>query len=233
MKISFGSRAQILFTVFLICCSGAASLAQNASPKFEIQRLDPAFFDCRVLTGRMDIEGKRFFLLSNELKVRAVKAEIQSTDFKTQTTLQNLQNGDLIRATVSPSETPGVLLVESIDFVGLNRLLGRWLTRPPVSTQAIVDFHDFSNMTIFLPGSETHFQYAITPKNASSWRLFITDQSTVQLGELLIRDKTIEIHFFDPRTGQVQKRFFLEKIQSEQNSRSALPDLSIRKAQGY
>jgi hypothetical protein len=210
------TKHQSSMTLLLLFCSFLFS-------GFQARAWEPLLQN-RVLMGRIEIAGLRYFLTLTD---STEKVELQSTNFKTETTFKNLQTGDVIRTTVSASEMPQVFLVESVDFVGLNRLLGRWLahTKDLTGSQtAVVDFHDFRNLSILLPGSRNHFQYAITPKNAVSWRFFFTDESSVQLGELTIKGSKVEIHCFDSQTGQLSQSFHLEKITPTERARTQAGD---------
>lgn len=186
------------------------------------------------ITGSIVLMGQHFFLHPNPGQYCALgktcgvdKIELQAANTKTQIILQQLLPGDSIRASVVASSTVGILLVESVDFVGLHRLLGRWishsnfLSHPSSKTfsnslarrdTAVIEFQDFSNLSIMLSDSQNSFHYAITPKDENSWRFFVTDSTSVRLGEIRVSETALQISFFDSVTGLVNETLHLQKL---------------------
>lgn len=100
------------------------------------------------------------------------------------------------------------LVLESIDFVALRRLLGLWK-----ANSAVVNFVDYTRVNFRLPNALTQYNYAMTPAPGNSWRIFFTDSSSVVLGAVAIEERTAKIEIYDPHTGEVSQRLELQKVQ--------------------
>jgi hypothetical protein len=101
-----------------------------------------------------------------------------------------------------------VFILDSVDFVALRRLIGIW--RAP---QTVVNFMDYSRVNFRVPaGQNSQYQYALSPGPGDTWRIFLTDKSSVVLGTLLIDNSHAQIEVFHPKTGEVSQKFELEKL---------------------
>ncbi|PIS11548.1 MAG: hypothetical protein COT73_03410 [Bdellovibrio sp. CG10_big_fil_rev_8_21_14_0_10_47_8] len=138
---------------------------------------------------------------SNQFKLRAV------TDSAKQALLK-LQNLDAISGTATQYDDR-TLLLESIDFVGLRRLIGRW-----TGDSQLVDFQDYTRVRIFSSQSSNHFRYAISPSSGDSWRVFFSTENSVTLGSLLIQGQTAQIDLYDATTGDVSHTIQLQKVKN-------------------
>jgi len=93
-----------------------------------------------------------------------------------------------------------VVMLESIDFVGLRNLLGAWIA----SNLVVVDFVDFDQVKVLIPsaiGLKTYLlSYSLAPSHDSDWMIFLRDMDSVVLGSLRLTTHTALIEFIDPET---------------------------------
>lgn len=135
-----------------------------------------------------------------------------------QTTSQNLSkltqgdfmvgHGDLIN---------NEIILSSIDFVGLKKLLGVWVTSQLYSW---VDFKDFTTVTTFLPnatGSKkvVRLKYSITPSEDKSWKVFFSDDNSIVLASLFLYADSAVLKFYDSENGNVSETIQLQKISGQ------------------
>jgi hypothetical protein len=127
--------------------------------------------------------------------------------------LDKMEDKDFISGTARIQSNNTLLLI-SIDFVGLRRLLGRWL-----SDEYFLSFHSFADMTSQTLTPERDFtkgdyKYAVAPGEGNNWKIFFTDQFNVSLGNLSLVDKDhFKVIFFDGKTGKTVKTLSLMRIQ--------------------
>lgn len=122
--------------------------------------------------------------------------------------LEKLNDGDAIKGSAQLIQETYV--VQSVDFVGLQRILGLWKTK-----STVVNFVDFSQVQFHVPGSLSSYHYAISPTNTSDqWQVYFSDSSSVVLGSLSVDDQHAVIQLFDTETGNVTSSYELRKIQS-------------------
>lgn len=122
--------------------------------------------------------------------------------------LEKLNDGDAIKGSAQLIQETYV--VQSVDFVGLQRILGLWKTK-----STVVNFVDFSQVQFHVPGSLSSYHYAISPTNTTDqWQVYFSDSSSVVLGSLSVDDQRAVIQLFDTETGNVTSSYELRKIQS-------------------
>jgi hypothetical protein len=129
-------------------------------------------------------------------------------------TIIQLENGDYISGSAF-MDPEGKLLITSIDFVGLKRLLGIWSGK-----NHIMNFDSISNMSIwnFEKGvnwkywGPFSYSYSITPDDEGKWKIFFSDDKNVILALLHCVDSNhITISTYDSNDGSVDKVYDLEK----------------------
>ncbi len=155
--------------------------------------------------------------------------EIQSANIDVSSGLARLRSGDFIafEGYISPAQRKAV--IQSIDWVGLQRLLGFWKT----SDRKLVEFASFTALK-FHQGKPTDvfyrpkkprynenvptLSYRIAPSVGSTWSIFLSNQGSGKLGRLVLLDHTMTINFFDSETGRVIKTITLQKVPSIRNA---------------
>ncbi|HEX4923161.1 MAG TPA: hypothetical protein VFV50_03710 [Bdellovibrionales bacterium] len=101
------------------------------------------------------------------------------------------------------------IVLHAIEFIGLRRLLGRWLDR---DNNLIFDFQNFSNATIRSVTGVTQIQYALIPDQANRWTIFLGNQSAVVIGILTYYQKTVRIDLINSQTGAIEKTMRMQAI---------------------
>jgi hypothetical protein len=106
-----------------------------------------------------------------------------------------------------------VLLLDTIDFVGLRRLLGLWTA----DATSILDFQDYSKVIVYrtflnVATPRAALQYSIAPASGADWRIFFTDENSVVLASLVLQDARATLKFFDLNSGSVVKTVELTRL---------------------
>ncbi len=155
-----------------------------------------------IISGYVRIEGKNlFFVDAQTFKTFKLKAYTE----RAKQTLSQLKNLDGISGT--GSVIGDSVLLDSIEFVGLRRLIGYWQT-----SNTVVNFLDFSHVNFQLSSLTSTYKYAVSPFSDGSWRVFFSDKQSVVLGSLTVSENSASIDLFDPETGETTKHLELKKV---------------------
>lgn len=155
-----------------------------------------------ALDGYVRMTGENiFFVESQSVKVYKLKAYTSSAE----EVLSRLKNFDHI--TGSARLVDDTLLLESVEFVGLRRLIGYWQ-----SPKVAVIFENFHDVAFKMPSSKSEYKYAVSPSEGNSWRVFFSDQSSVTLGSLTVSENKASIELYDPETGETSQQYDLKKV---------------------
>jgi hypothetical protein len=120
------------------------------------------------------------------------------------TQLNKLKSGDVLKGSGHFRDSDSgerVVMLESIDFVGVRDLLGTWMA----PNSALVDFIDFDRIRVKLPAfvgiKPYQLTYSLAPSsNESDWMIFLRDSESVVLGSLKLtgRRAIIDLVESDP-----------------------------------
>lgn len=157
------------------------------------------------LQGLVFISGNQYFFSDADTHTSYL---LKPTNKEAQEALGKLKSLDTFsgRGIFGPGNT---VYLESVDFVSLRRLLGVW--RDP---SVVVNFVDYSRVNFYIKGDRhtDEYSYAVAPAEGDNWRIFFSDQASVVLGSLTINRLKAQIELYDSNTGEVSKRFSLQKI---------------------
>lgn len=136
--------------------------------------------------------------------------------------LNNLKSGDLVSGFGNISESGRSVELSSIDFVGLQRLLGAWQT----AEGDIVNFKTFTDV-IFNPkislfstlNKSSAYTYSLSPYNDSQWILYLTNDEGTFLCTLEIQNIHAIISVIDTVTNATMKTIELTKVFTTRNHR--------------
>jgi len=116
--------------------------------------------------------------------------------------LNKLKSGDIFQGIGHFRDSDAgerVLMLESLDFVGLRNLLGLWIA----SNSALVEFLDFDRVRVQIPSAmglkRYHLTYSLAPANESDWMIFVRDSESVILGSLKLSPRTAVIEFIESK----------------------------------
>lgn len=106
----------------------------------------------------------------------------------------------------------GKILLDSVDFVGLHRLLGVWM-----SDSIMFNFRSFSLVNMSWGdevnvGKTAQLNYSIAPTSFDSWQIFFSDVTQVQIATLTVDRQKARLDFYDKDTGEISKTYLLRKV---------------------
>lgn len=185
-------RSNLIFHVALLASVFAFLMTENlwASAKVNIK-------------GYLVLESDPYRFVDSET-LKSYKLRM-STDSAKQAILK-LNNFDSISG-VAVQYDDETLLLESVEFVGLRRLIGKWK-----SNEGFYQFFNYNDAAISDKSKNVQLTYALSPGLGNSWRLFFTDSSTVTLGSIQIESEKATIETYDADTGAILKTLPLIKV---------------------
>lgn len=155
-----------------------------------------------------------YFTLS--LQANATRFEVRATRMETIESLKKLKNQDFFQG--QGELTDKELILDSVDFVGLARLLGAW-----ASPDGLMNFQTFSQVTIYHSflnnkNQKVSLQYSIAPSSGTNWRIFFTDSSSVLAGSLSLTDGNTRavLKLYEPASGSLAKTVELMRLYQPQ-----------------
>jgi hypothetical protein len=154
---------------------------------------------------------------SKELKIRLLDSMnssflVHTFEKSVESILNKLDSGDVFQGSGYIQELPNgqqVLLLESIDFVGIRNLLGTW-----VSNSTLVDFQNFNTVRFQIQSDSgatwSEFTYSLGPSESSGWMIFLRGPYSVSLGSIDIKKGSVTIEFISPKSASVLFAPFLK-----------------------
>ncbi len=151
--------------------------------------------------------------------------------------IDRLGPGDYVSVTATVDEiNPNLIYVSSVDYVGLQTLLGTWKS----AINLCYEFTGFTTFYVYTPNSKglclrqnnknstkpqpNKYNFFINP-DIDAWNLLISSPDNNFVGELMIHDAdNIEIQLFDNQTDAVLDSIVLRRLLSadSQSKRSLL-----------
>ncbi|MBC7371902.1 MAG: hypothetical protein H7326_10075 [Bdellovibrionaceae bacterium] len=182
----------------------------------------------QTVSGFIGKSGSNLFLIpQNSTNYYALVAG--NDDVKE--SLDRLGKGDFITGQGALDTINKKLTVSSINYVGLRKLLGRW-----VGGDGMMVFKDFSRMkfsprlaqnsTGNIPNNyQKEFRYTLSPSDGSEWALFLSDgkstmfatvefdagKTSLQSEPLVIRKSTILMKIYESESGNIIRTLKLER----------------------
>lgn len=131
--------------------------------------------------------------------------------------LSHLRSGDQITVQGNVTTDQRHLVIQSVDRVGLQELIGMWHS----ATWEIYNFLDFSSLDLYLPSNprstasvvrHESLKYVVTPTGGERYSIFMCDNQNVSLGFLEVSASRLTLTVTDPQTGQPGEKISLSPL---------------------
>lgn len=125
--------------------------------------------------------------------------------------LFRLNNFDRVSGQAN-TNSENIVILESIDFVSLRKLLGSWSTNNH-KNQIIFSDH---NTLLWIENDEViRKNYYLAPGPHDSWMLFMSDLNKVTMSRLVIEESPsnirLNIEVLDPNSGDIMEKLVLDR----------------------
>ena len=172
----------------------------------------------RPVVGTLQRDDKGLSLITD---TGCQKYRISTKSEDAEFNLYKLQSGDYITATGLLDENTCEAVIESIDFVGLKKLLGYWHSSAglfSIPSFSYLTFYpndktDISNEApeIFDPVSPVNFKYSVTPSEGKDWVVFLSDKNSTVFATIRFSKTRATMKFYDSETGKITRTLYLSK----------------------
>lgn len=143
--------------------------------------------------------------------------ELKSRNYDVFNQLQKLESGDFLIASGTYDQKSDHMIVETVEFVGLRKILGYWK-----ASDSIFNFKDFNNVNFYLLSDgntegfavrKARYQYSIAPGSGSSWKVFFNDFRSITLTSIEFKKDSATMEVYDPETGISKGVIQLNRLQ--------------------
>lgn len=175
----------------------------------------PLVLGAQSVTGFLTRSGDKFYLTPSKSSNRYL---ILPEDLDVVSSLERLNNGDLITGHGSIDTTNKKLRLISVDYVGLRKILGPW-----VGSEGQLMFKDFSTMK-FSPrfssksnrenprkAYQKEFRYTLSPSEGEEWALFLSDDKSTTFATVAFGKRKITMKIYESESGRIIRTLKLER----------------------
>lgn len=156
-----------------------------------------------TIRGYLVLESDPYrFIEANTLKSFKLRIATESA----KQAIQKLHQFDAIQG-VASLVNGDTYVLESIEFVGLRKLIGKWQ-----SPAELYQFLDYNRLAVTENEKTHNLSYALSPGQGNAWRMFFTDENSVAIGSLKLENEVAQIEIFDPESGQVSRTLPLTRV---------------------
>lgn len=168
--------------------------------------------------GVVSRDGSGLFL-EIEQNPKCAKFEIKTKSAEATESVRKLSNGDYLTATGLLDLQLCKVVIESIDYVGLKKLLGYWY-----SADGIISVRDFNSLSfypidgmviqegaLFKTVEPIDYRYSVTPSDGKEWVLFLSDKKSTTFATIQFLRETAIIKLYDSDNGDITKTFYFSK----------------------
>lgn len=174
------------------------------------------------ISGMIEREGFRAFLIIEQFENQPYVDECPRFQVDTSSnhalrTIKKLGSGDAITASGTLHPDSCKVTVDSVDYVGLKKLIGYWH-----SSEGIIKVHDFTSISVF-PTAESDFyklfnslqtidyRYSITPTNGKEWVVFISNAAGTTFATIDLKQNSAILKIHDSENGSILKTLQISK----------------------
>lgn len=162
---------------------------------------------------------------ANEYYLRLVKDQprfkIVTTSADAQESLKKLSSGDFVTGTGEIKAETLEISLESIDYVGIKKLIGTWHSQDGMFEITSFDHMNFYPY-VYNPKKATkqfriniskaqEYKYSMTPTQGREWVLFLSDTKSTTFATIQINQGSARLKMYDSETGDITKSLRLTK----------------------
>lgn len=145
---------------------------------------------------------------------------ISSKSEEASSAIKKLSHGDSLTATGQLNPSDCTALIESIEYVGLKKMLGKWY-----SADGIIDVRNYNLLSYYpipinIPNTDyvtfnvikpIEYRYSLTPTDSTEWVLFLSDRTSTTFATIQFGKGNAVMKFYDSETGDITKTLFLSR----------------------
>lgn len=173
------------------------------------------------VSGIIARKGQDILLQSNDA-CSFYRLDTKNSD--AQVALEKLSPGDsLLTASGLFDKDACVVSIDSVDYVGLKKMLGNW-----ISKEGLISVHDFKTLSFypeaktdlkrvfekpddFTVGKSVQYTYSVTPSDGKEWVMFLSDTESTTFATIQFSKDVAIMKLYDSDNGNVTKTLILTR----------------------
>ncbi|MFV8259238.1 hypothetical protein ACNQKP_15635 [Bdellovibrio bacteriovorus] len=175
-----------------------------------------AAHSARPISGTVERDASGVYLRADSSCVRYL-IDTKSTD--ADISVRKLSTGDTLTASGVLDSSTCTAVIESVDYVGLRKMLGYWHSADGLIT--VRDFNslsfypitlnDFQNGQSYSEVDPIVYRYSMTPSDGKDWVLFLSDSTSTTFATIRFNKSRATMKIYDSDTGNVTRTLYLNK----------------------
>jgi hypothetical protein len=157
------------------------------------------------ISGQIFKQGEKILLHFDQQNSQNSKP-VKGATFNVASILQNLDSGDWITGNAELINAD-LWLITSVDFVGLQKILGNWQALAPEGL--VYSFRSFNQVSIRqkhslqnnLFDSSGLLSYSIAPIDGKVWKFFLAQENSVRLANITFEGNRLILEYIEPQLG--------------------------------
>ncbi|UOF02155.1 hypothetical protein [Bdellovibrio reynosensis] len=174
-------------------------------------------FASQPLVGNVERNTNGVVLITNSATCYRYTINAQTEDAAI--SIRKLSTGDAVTASGVLNDDSCTAHIDSIDYVGLRKMLGYWYSDEGIIT--VKDFNSLSYYPIklkefqlgisFRTADPINYRYSVTPSVGKEWVVFLSDTKSTTFATIQFNKGTAVMKIYDPDNGEVTKTLRLAK----------------------
>lgn len=176
-------------------------------------------YSAQPVSGTVDRTSAGLFLRVPEKAHHCDRLLIHAKTDEAVQSLKKLDTGDTITAAGFFAYESCSVFIDSVDYVGLKRLLGHWH-----SSDGIISVQDFDSLSfypinlkdltkggVYEKIEPIRYRYSLTPSEGTEWVLFLSDSTSTTFATLQFSKSSAIMKIYDSDTGAIKKTLRMSK----------------------
>lgn len=173
-------------------------------------------FSALPLMGTVERDSTGTYLVTGQTCKRYVVDTKSEDAFKS---VRKLSTGDSVTASGALDNETCTAVIESVDYVGLRKMLGHWYSAEGI--MSVRDFNslsfypislkDFQNGSSYRAVDPINYRYSVTPTEGKEWVLFLSDSKSTTFATIQFNKGAATMKIYDSETGRLTKVLHLSK----------------------
>ncbi len=153
------------------------------------------------LTGVLEKNVQGSFITFN---YGSQKYQVSSLPGEVTDSIAKMESGDTFIGNGQIDENKKTVLITSLDYVGLKKMLGLWY-----SGGSVMDFTSFTDLSVYpfnthpliLNLDKTDIRYSVAPFRGNQWAVFLSSRNSTLFGTLEFEGTEAILRVFNSETG--------------------------------
>ncbi|WP_413613398.1 hypothetical protein [Bdellovibrio sp. HCB-110] len=168
------------------------------------------------ISGTIERDSTGVYLRSGD---RCPRYVVNTKSEDASLSIRKLSSGDTVTASGLLDVETCTVVIESVDYVGLRKMLGYWYSQDGIITVRDFDslsfypinLKDFQNGADYRTADPINYRYSVTPSEGKEWVVFLSDTTSTTFATIQFNKGNATMKIYDSETGDVKKVLRMSK----------------------